>query len=99
MHQIEAQVMGSTLLGVLDGEGPEIVAALARLPDWFRAWERCLSRFDPASELRRLNARAGVPVAVGPVLWDALRDALAAARWTAGLVTPTVLAAVEHAGY
>src|SRR5579884_4157277 len=48
------------------------------------------SRFRADSELSRLNAAAGSWVNVTPLFARALRIALDAARWTDGLVDPTV---------
>jgi thiamine biosynthesis lipoprotein len=57
------------------------------------------SRFRPDSELVRCNRRAGRPVAVGALLFEALELALDAARLTDGDVDPTVGRALELAGY
>jgi thiamine biosynthesis lipoprotein ApbE len=57
------------------------------------------SRFRPDSELVRCNGRAGRPVAVGALLFEALELALDAARLTDGDVDPTVGRALELAGY
>ena len=61
--------------------------------------EAHLSRFRPDSELSRLNARAGSWTAVSPLLGEALTAALRAARRTGGLCSPTLLDALEAAGY
>jgi FAD:protein FMN transferase len=61
--------------------------------------ERVLSRFDPASDLSRTNARAGQWVTVDPVLVDALAQALDAREETGGLYDPTLLPALVAAGY
>ena len=63
------------------------------------AAEAQLSRFRPESELSRLNARSGETVIVSPLLWRVIRVALGGARRTQGLYDPTVLAALEAAGY
>ena len=109
LRRREFRAMGSEILVVLAaGEGPrsqrddgadpcEVELRLAA--DGFAAWEAQLSRFRGDSGLARLNAADGRRTAIGPVLWDVLRAALDAARWTQGLVTPTLLAALEHAGY
>jgi thiamine biosynthesis lipoprotein len=72
-------------------------------PAWLAAWlqdkERVLSRFETASELSRLNAGDGGWVEVSPLLFDLLEVAVLLARQTGGLVTPTVLRALCHAGY
>jgi ApbE family len=57
----------------------------------FAEWERRLSRFQPDSELSRLNARPGRPVVVSELLLEVLEAALSAARATAGLYDPTLL--------
>jgi thiamine biosynthesis lipoprotein len=91
--------MGCEMKAVLDAEGPRARRALAQVPGWFESWEAALSRFRADSELSRLNARAGQIVRVSGVLWEVLQAALAAARRTGGLVTPTGLVALEAAGY
>jgi FAD:protein FMN transferase len=63
------------------------------------AIDRACSRFRADSELSRVNARAGRPVQVGPLLIEALEVALRAAELTDGDVDPTVGRALELAGY
>ena len=60
---------------------------------------RTLTRFEPESELSRLNAHTGHGVAVSPTLLLATRTALWAARASGGLVDPTILDDLEQAGY
>src|SRR5438045_780605 len=52
--------------------------------------DRACSRFRDDSELSRVNAEAGHTVRVGPLLLDAVKVALRAARLTGGDVDPTV---------
>jgi FAD:protein FMN transferase len=66
---------------------------------WFREVEATLSRFDPASPLSVLNARPGRWVVVPDLLLHAVGAALEAAAATGGAFDPTVLNAVEAAGY
>jgi thiamine biosynthesis lipoprotein len=87
--------MGSKITIVMDGGAP--VPAEARR--WFLAWEACMSRFDAASELCQLNRQPETWVKVSQPLWAVLRSALKAHRATGGLVTPSVLPALEAAGY
>ena len=61
--------------------------------------ESCLSRFRPESELARLNARSGGWSSVSPLLGTVLGVALRTARRSGGLCTPTILGALEAAGY
>lgn len=65
----------------------------------FHEWEQTLSRFLPESELSRLNARAGEPVEVSPLLWMVLTIALQAARATDGRYDPTLLRQMLDIGY
>ena len=93
-HDFEA--MGTTchLLGI----GP----AAARLEtgvEWVTAVAGRLTRFDPGSELSRLNAAAGTWAAVGPELEAVLREALRAHELSGGLVHAGVLNAVLATGY
>jgi thiamine biosynthesis lipoprotein len=80
-------------------DGPEAAAALERAAAEFARYERCLSRFDPASELSALNRTGGRPVAVSPLLFEALAAARSLLLETAGLYNPAVLPALEAAGY
>ena len=83
-----------------------LVARPASLPLARAAVERELaaidlacSRFRDDSELARLNAARGRPVAVTPLLLEAILAALRAARLTAGDVDPTIGNALVLAGY
>ena len=99
--QLEFRAMGSQMLAAVDSPAPEAAALLAEVPAWFAEWEQALSRFKDDSELSRLNrtAGSGALVPVSDTFWTVLERALAAAQATAGLVTPTVLNALEAAGY
>lgn len=72
--------------------------ALLDVQRLFNSFEKRLSRFDPQSELSRLNAAEGVFQA-SPILLDTLEAALLAAEATGGLYDPTTLPALERAGY
>ena len=63
------------------------------------ACERVLSRFDPASDLSRLNEAAGEWVTVDERLVEALAAALRAREVTGGRFDPTILPALVAAGY
>ncbi len=58
-----------------------------------------LSRFEPLSELSRLNADPRTEVEISPLMTRFLLDAIGAARVSGGLVDATCLDAVERAGY
>jgi thiamine biosynthesis lipoprotein len=63
------------------------------------AFEARLTRFDPGSELSRLNAAAGTRTAVSPLLQELLRATLDAFELSDGAVNAAVLPALLAAGY
>jgi thiamine biosynthesis lipoprotein len=65
----------------------------------FEALHRALTRFDAGSELSALNAGAAEERAASATLMRAVGAALWAARASDGLVDPTILDALEDAGY
>lgn len=91
--------MGTRIDLWVDAGQPEAQAAFNEAAGCFRDAEAVLSRFDPASELSRLNAQAGQWVSVSRLLWDVLALALDFARETGGMFDPTVLYALTAAGY
>ena len=88
--------MGSTAEVVVDAEAEGLLdwaeLEVARL-------EQCLSRFRPDSELSRLNRSAEERVVVSRTLALALDEAARLATATHGRFDPTVLDALEQAGY
>jgi len=97
---IQFYAMGCQMHAILESTASLATGELARVPAWFAAWERILSRFREDSELSALNRRAGDGwVQVSETLWEVLTAALSAARRSRGLVTPTILPALEGAGY
>jgi FAD:protein FMN transferase len=63
------------------------------------AIDAACSRFRADSELTRLNAAGGAPVAASPLFLEALGVALATARATGGAVDPTVGRSLVGLGY
>jgi thiamine biosynthesis lipoprotein len=74
-------------------------AACAAVQRELDAVDHACSRFRDDSELARINHAQGKSVAVGPVLLEAIRIALDAARRSGGLVDPTVGRTLRMAGY
>jgi thiamine biosynthesis lipoprotein len=99
MHRLTFRAMGTEILACVDVDSGQPPALLSEVPRWFEEWEQTLSRFRADSELARLNRTADQPVRVSAVLWDVFQSARAAAQFTDGLVTPTVLDAMLEAGY
>jgi thiamine biosynthesis lipoprotein len=99
MQRVTFRAMGCDILAVLDSDESSAASVLQTVPDWFAAWEQTFSRFRADSELMQLNQRAGQPVPVSDAMWQVLQIALHAAQWSGGVVTPTLLDALEAAGY
>jgi thiamine biosynthesis lipoprotein len=99
MERLDFRAMGSQMAALLDTRPDRAADRLAQVPGWFAVWEQRLSRFRADSELSQLNRRPGEPVRLSPVLWDVLQASLQAAERTQGLVVPTLLPALESAGY
>ncbi|MFN8459201.1 MAG: FAD:protein FMN transferase [Anaerolineae bacterium] len=75
-------------------------AVLLDIERLFRSFEKRLSRFDPHSELSRLNLHPGPePFVASSTLVDALEVALVAAQATQGLYDPAILTVLEQSGY
>jgi thiamine biosynthesis lipoprotein len=85
--------MGTVARIVRDADGGVDAMAL------FAEIERRLTRFEPSSDLSRLNADPRVGVPAPPLLRAAVSAALRAARLSGGLVDPTLLDAVRSVGY
>jgi FAD:protein FMN transferase len=102
--QDDANAEGSLPLYQIEKIGPFLseetdAAGLEQVPLYFEEVEQALSRFQPDSELQRLNRSGGLPFAASDVLLDALESALESAEETEGLVHPLLLDAMEAAGY
>jgi thiamine biosynthesis lipoprotein len=87
------RTMGTIARVVRDADGGADVAATLAEHD------SRLSRFDPTSELSRLNADQRACVPASPLLRAAVNAALRAAHMTGGLVDPTILGALRRSGY
>ena len=74
-------------------------APLPAVRDGIEALAARLTRFNPSSELSALNADPRPVVPASPLLRHAVAAALLGARRTGGLADPTLLGALEDAGY
>ncbi|MCO5387576.1 MAG: FAD:protein FMN transferase [Desulfosporosinus sp.] len=72
---------------------------LNSLPTWFAEVEAVLSRFDPQSELTRINTGVDGIYQVSTILAEVVYLALNAAKVTNGMFDPTILGELEQAGY
>jgi thiamine biosynthesis lipoprotein len=102
LHRTEWRAVGTTCAAAVTAgheDEREVPWALAAAQEEVAACERELSRFDPASDLSRLNAAGGRWTYVGRRLLESLRLALRAREETGGRFDPTVLPALAAAGY
>jgi thiamine biosynthesis lipoprotein len=83
----------------IDSDQETAAELLARLPEWFERWEERLSRFREDSELSQLNRAQGSLQRVSPWMGEVIQASLAAADYSQGIVVPTILGALEAAGY
>jgi FAD:protein FMN transferase len=93
MTDLTFPCMGSEVRLLVDGPGADGARA------WIEDYASRLTRFDASSELSRLNADPARVVPATPLLRLAVRAAQRAAEHSGGLVDPTLLGALERAGY
>lgn len=93
------RAMGSQMAFWLDAPAGVTRSLFAQAEAMFASAERALSRFDPDSELSRLNARPGQWQPLSPILWQVLEQATMMTKATGGLFDPTILGDLEAAGY
>lgn len=74
-------------------------SAVDRAFGWFREVEARCTRFNPDSELMQVSRRIGTPVQTSPIVFEAIRFALAVAEDTGGAFDPTVGLAMETRGF
>ena len=90
---------GSTCSLLVRGEPTAAGDAVAQARARLMGWHQQFSRFEPDSELQRVNADARETVPASPMLL-ALADAITAAgALSGGLVDATLVDAIEQAGY
>jgi len=87
--------MGSDAHVIVVGGPGLALEAQHRIADLEARW----SRFDPRSEVSALTRHAGSRVIVSAETRELVEHAMAAWRFTRGLFDPTVLGALEQAGY
>jgi len=102
LHRTEWRAVGTNCAAAVTADPDderEVSWALGAAREEVAACEGELSRFDPASDLSRLNAADGRWTPVGRRLLEALDLALRAREETGGRFDPTVLPALAAAGY
>lgn len=93
--ELRFRAMGSDVHVLVNGPAGLLQVARDRIEELERRW----SRFRPDSEISRLNALAGSPMAVSVETLGLVGRALEGARVTGGRYDPTVLGDMLRAGY
>lgn len=88
---------GVAVIGDTPGRSAHAAVAMAR--SFLLEWHQRFTRFDPVSELSRLNADPREVVAVSDAMARFAEAVVKAAEQTGGLVDGTLLAEIEAAGY
>ncbi len=91
------RALGTT--AVLWAPGARIEAAFTAASGEIDAINAAANRFDPSSELSRVNAAGGRRCGISACALDALRLAIDAAELTGGVVDPTVGQTMQELGY
>jgi thiamine biosynthesis lipoprotein len=95
------QCFGSSCAVFITGDSAKATAAEAAA--WAQRrmleWHRQFSRFEPDSELSRLNADPGETVTVSPLMARMVDAATVIGSLTGGLVDVTLINEIERAGY
>jgi FAD:protein FMN transferase len=92
---------GGSCAVLVTGSGPAGTPreAAVRVKRALLAWHAQFSRFEPDSELSRMNRDPREKVPVSPVMTRFVEAALGAAAMTGGLVDPTLAVELDRAGY
>lgn len=91
--------MNTDILVLAPEDAPAFAETVEEARETFAIVEQCLSRFLPESELCALNRSGGAPFRASPLLFRVVKLALDAAAATHGAFDPTILPALESAGY
>ncbi len=101
-HDLTFDAMGSHVRLLIGEPGPGMAPAeeaAAQGQRFVEDFDRTLSRFNPSSELCRLNADPRERVPASELMRRAIEAGVLAAEWSDGLVDPTLVDEIEGAGY
>ena len=96
MRSFRFSAMGTEVHVLLPADRGDAITPVREL---FADWDARLSRFLPDSELTQLNARAGEPALVSPLLFAVVEASVQAARATDGTFDPTLMHQLVRVGY
>lgn len=99
MEYDEFRAMNTTMLVAAEGDRKALAPGFARVRRLVEESEERFSRFRETSELTALNRAAGRWFDLSNEMYALLVEAQAAFQLTGGLFDPTILPALEYAGY
>jgi thiamine biosynthesis lipoprotein len=99
MEYQQFRAMNSDIVLAAEGSEDDLTLGFKLTRDFINASEERFTRFTDTSELSRLNQAAGAWFQASPELFEVVQLACALAAETEGLFDPTMLAALEAAGY
>jgi thiamine biosynthesis lipoprotein len=99
MDYQQFRAMNSDIVLAAEGSADALTLGFMLTRDFIAASEARFTRFTDTSELSRLNRAAGAWFQASPELFEVVRLACDLAVETEGLFDPTMLAALEAAGY
>lgn len=99
MEYLEFRAMNTQVVLAAEGAREEVERGFAAAREVITADEARFTRFSEQSELSRLNRAAGTVFRASPELFDVVRRARQLWHETEGLADPTILGALERAGY
>ncbi len=99
MEYQQFRAMNSEIVLAAEGPADSLTLGFKLARDFIAAGEERFTRFTDTSELSCLNRSAGAWFQASPELFDVVQQACEFARETHGLFDPTMLDALEAAGY
>ena len=99
MRYHEFRAMNTDILLAAEGPADEVEAGFEAARAYIEAGERRFTRFSEDSELSQLNRSAGSWFKASPDLFEVVLEAMQLHRQTYGLFDPSILDALEQAGY
>ena len=97
-NHFKAMGTDMSVIVVADRRDPGVADSLRQIEELFRRVESQFSRFLPGSELSLMNAQGGSD-SPSEAMWDVLQRAREWWKQTGGVFDPTILPALEAAGY
>jgi thiamine biosynthesis lipoprotein len=99
MEELEFRAMNTDIVLVGEGEPAAVAEGFWKARAFIEASEARFTRFSDDSELAQLNRAAGVWFHASAELFDVVQQARAYVDQTDGLFDPSILDALENAGY